>query len=95
MIESILLKGRSRPPKETPHTIGSAGVAAHHGVRPLPVATSADNTQTAVHTLDVEPAQVRRRSPRRPVLTDLLTRRPDLRAVVFADTLDALVRWSA
>ena len=30
-----------------------------------------------------------------PVLTDLLGRRPELRAVAFADTLDALVRWSA
>jgi hypothetical protein len=31
----------------------------------------------------------------RPVLTDLLTRRPELRAVAFADIVDAMVRWSA
>jgi hypothetical protein len=30
-----------------------------------------------------------------PILTELLGRRPELRAVAFADTLDALVLWSA
>ena len=30
-----------------------------------------------------------------PVLTELLGRRPELRTIAYADTLDALVRWSA
>jgi len=99
MIESIPLTIGPSPPKATPNTRRPGGTAAHRGTRPRQIVNAIDATQAGPSDLDS--AQVRQRSPRsnkmnetiiRPVLTDLLARRPELRVVVFTDTLDALVR---
>jgi hypothetical protein len=97
MIDSTPFNVRPRPSEVSPTLVPATSAAIH-------VAGSADTAQAPGRPSNLDPAQVWRLSAPskklderavRPALTDLLTRRPELRAVAFADTLDAIVRWSA